>query len=80
MTESSFQHLNPAFFPSEVTPVATEEEAYEQAYEDWADESAAIAEEQFSAGAEVVLNDPQPVDAPVDEEDVPEDPDDDEDD
>ena len=64
MTEASFAHLNPAFFPSEVTPVATEDEAYEQAYEQFADESAAIAEEQFAAGAEVVLaEDPEdPVD------------------
>lgn len=65
MTESSFQHLNPAFATPLATPVVTEEQAYEQAYEQFADESLAIADEQFFAGAEVILaEDPEdPVDA-----------------
>jgi hypothetical protein len=68
MTESSFAHLNPAFFPSEppeVTDVVTEE-VFEFGNEE------PVATFTFDA--------PQPEDEPVDEEDAPEDPDDDEDD
>lgn len=57
MTETSFTQANPAFVPSEVTPVATEEF---EVFEFGNDEPIAI------------VVDPQVVDAPVYEEDEPE--------